>query len=320
MTVILDTRDVDPADRETAIRESMGAICLRMSTRCAPPPEPAQIHARIAVWELGGATVMRHHSSAIEVVRTATDVRRADEERLSVSVLTGGAWRYRQHGADVVSESARPRMVLTDLTAPFHYRRDGDGLTNAFLVDVEQLGLPMELIRAGATRPTASPLYDLVLRHVLGVDRGAEELAGTPAARMVSAGTSELVRALLVTAARDATRSTEVYAETLTARIEDHIHRHLADPELGPESIARAHHISVRHLHNLWRDRGVSVGRWILAERLEAARHELAIQTARPRTIAAVARHWGFTDRSHFSRRFRSAYGVTPQEWRRLAG
>ncbi|MEU5391505.1 helix-turn-helix domain-containing protein [Streptomyces tibetensis] len=31
--------------------------------------------------------------------------------------------------------------------------------------------------------------------------------------------------------------------------------------------------------------------------------------------VAAVARRWGFTSPSHFSRAFRAAYGTTPREW-----
>ena len=34
---------------------------------------------------------------------------------------------------------------------------------------------------------------------------------------------------------------------------------------------------------------------------------------------AMVARNWGFTDPTHFTRRFRSAYGLTPSELRRLS-
>ncbi|MFI9202868.1 AraC family transcriptional regulator [Streptomyces sp. NPDC053048] len=34
--------------------------------------------------------------------------------------------------------------------------------------------------------------------------------------------------------------------------------------------------------------------------------------------VSAVAARCGFTSPSHFTRRFRAAYGVTPREWRRL--
>ncbi|MDX2681609.1 AraC family transcriptional regulator [Streptomyces sp. NY05-11A] len=38
------------------------------------------------------------------------------------------------------------------------------------------------------------------------------------------------------------------------------------------------------------------------------------------RTIAAVAGRWGFLSAAHFSRVFRSAYGLSPREWRDIAG
>ena len=31
-----------------------------------------------------------------------------------------------------------------------------------------------------------------------------------------------------------------------------------------------------------------------------------------------MAAGWGFKDPTHFARRFRAAYGLLPQEWRRL--
>ncbi|MFD4786134.1 AraC family transcriptional regulator [Streptomyces sp. NPDC058459] len=35
-------------------------------------------------------------------------------------------------------------------------------------------------------------------------------------------------------------------------------------------------------------------------------------------TIETVARRWGIVDMSKFSRSFRSAYGMTPRDWRNL--
>ena len=45
----------------------------------------------------------------------------------------------------------------------------------------------------------------------------------------------------------------------------------------------------------------------------------LLLPQRRARTIAMVARRWGFTDRTHSTHRFRSAYGLTPSEWRRVS-
>lgn len=50
------------------------------------------------------------------------------------------------------------------------------------------------------------------------------------------------------------------------------------------------------------------------------AAEELLRRESRHRSIAAIARSWGFRDPSHFARRFLAAYGVTPKEWRRRQG
>jgi AraC-like DNA-binding protein len=48
--------------------------------------------------------------------------------------------------------------------------------------------------------------------------------------------------------------------------------------------------------------------------RLEGARTDLGSPAGRHRTIASVARAWGFSDPSFFSSRFRRRYGVTPRQ------
>ncbi|MEU1367724.1 helix-turn-helix domain-containing protein [Streptomyces sp. NPDC005803] len=102
----------------------------------------------------------------------------------------------------------------------------------------------------------------------------------------------------------------------LVPGILEYIDLHLADTDLSPEVIARAHHISVRYLHKLFESEGRTVGQWIRRRRLEECRRDLTLRARGNRTIAAVAGRWGFTSATHFSRVFRAAYGVSPREWR----
>ncbi|MDX3117764.1 helix-turn-helix domain-containing protein [Streptomyces scabiei] len=104
------------------------------------------------------------------------------------------------------------------------------------------------------------------------------------------------------------------------ARILEYVELHLTEPDLCPEGIARAHHISVRYLHRLFKDEGATVSRWILRRRLEECRRDLIRHGRESRTIAAVAGRWGFLSATHFSRVFRAAYGMSPREWRDAAG
>jgi AraC-like DNA-binding protein len=114
-------------------------------------------------------------------------------------------------------------------------------------------------------------------------------------------------------------RLAETAQRSLPLRIRAFINQHLPDPDLSPESIARAHHISVRYLHKLFEGEGTTVHRWIQVRRLEEARHELGRPGRAAATIASIGHRWGFADPAHFSRSFRAVYGMTPREWRELS-
>jgi len=109
--------------------------------------------------------------------------------------------------------------------------------------------------------------------------------------------------------------------EALRARVLAHAQAqsHLTERDLTPDRIARELHVSVRSLYKVCEQTGLSLREWIIDRRLEGARGELAGPGAGRRTIAAVARSWGFADPSHFARRFRAAYGVSPREVRDAA-
>ena len=105
----------------------------------------------------------------------------------------------------------------------------------------------------------------------------------------------------------------------LRARVVAHIEEHLGDLRLSVTGIARAHGLSVRSLQKLFALTGQTVTETIRHRRLEAIRKELERPGSRTRTIAAVARDFGYFDAPHFSRSFRRAYGLTPREWQQRA-
>jgi AraC-like DNA-binding protein len=113
------------------------------------------------------------------------------------------------------------------------------------------------------------------------------------------------------------TAETAAGARALLARIRAFIAAHLADPDLSPESVARAHHISPRYLHRLFEAEDTTISRYIQHRRLEQCRRELSRRSgANAPTIAAIAHRWGFTDPAHFSRVFRAHYGQSPRALR----
>lgn len=103
-------------------------------------------------------------------------------------------------------------------------------------------------------------------------------------------------------------------------RIGEFIRRRLGDPGLSPATIAAAHQISLRTLHRLFQQQGTTVAARIRRERLERCRADLSDPLMRSRSIHAIAADWGFTRPADFTRSFRAAYGLTPSDFRHIAG
>jgi AraC-like DNA-binding protein len=77
--------------------------------------------------------------------------------------------------------------------------------------------------------------------------------------------------------------------------------------------------MSLRSLHQLFHDEGLTVAGWIRSRRLEGCRRDLADPSLDARPVAAVAARWGFSSAAEFSRAFRAAHGMPPAEYRRFA-
>jgi AraC-like DNA-binding protein len=209
--------------------------------------------------------------------------------------------------------------MLNDLTAPYSFEWAGFGGSRAFQLPHEQLALPIDVIRKASSQLSASPLHDLVHSHLRRLSDSAGELASDPAGAALGTATTELVRALLVSAAGDDRIAAPVMHETLLTRVLAYARLHLTEPTLTPERLARAHNVSVRQLYASCAAGGLSLEQWIIDQRLEAARAHLVSPAGRHRSIAATARSCGFRDPSHFARRFRDAFGLPPSDWRQIA-
>jgi AraC family transcriptional regulator, positive regulator of tynA and feaB len=99
----------------------------------------------------------------------------------------------------------------------------------------------------------------------------------------------------------------------LKAAIEARLH----DPGLKPMTAAAAAGISVRYANALLAQDGPGLEAYIISRRLERCRRALDDPAQARRTIGDIAFNWGFSDLSHFARRFKAQYGCTPSDYRR---
>ncbi|MEW1546937.1 helix-turn-helix domain-containing protein [Streptomyces tsukubensis] len=193
--------------------------------------------------------------------------------------------------------------------------------TKVFLVSRTALGLSEPVLHGLNRSPVTggSRLGALLSPFLSGLADSAAHSEPAVSEALVRDGVN-----LMATAAAEQLRRAEPPScgveLSLLSRILDHVELHLADAGLSPEMIADANHISVRYLHKLFQEQGLTVSRWIQRRRLEECRRELLPRGGSQRTIAAVAGRWGFVSPPHFSRVFRAAYGMSPSEWRETSG
>ncbi len=99
-------------------------------------------------------------------------------------------------------------------------------------------------------------------------------------------------------------------------RVKSEIEKRLCNPNLTPALAAAAGRVSVRYANALLAEEGSSLERYIQQRRLEHCRRALEDPLQSHRMISEIAYAWGFSDHSHFTRRFRDAFGMTPSECR----
>jgi AraC-like DNA-binding protein len=313
VVTLLDTDRLSTADRRPALVAERLQASMVSRVRVVEAASP--VRARLDAWDLSCLRVLRADlSGGFSLAGSPRQARRESAPVLSLAFLESGAGRHGQFGVQRLLSSGD--LTLTDLGSAYENRWIGAVASRALQIPIDQLGLPMDVVRRALPGAHRSPLFELVRTHVEHLTREAERLAREPLAHALASTTIDLTRALLASAAGPGRPAADLLAETLLARVRGYVGQHLTDSDLDAEKIARAHAVSVRQLYRLCSAAEFSLEQWIIQQRLDGARDELRRPASRDRSIAMVARRWGFTDPSYFSRRFRGAYGVTPRNWR----
>jgi AraC-like DNA-binding protein len=99
--------------------------------------------------------------------------------------------------------------------------------------------------------------------------------------------------------------------DSLSQGLRASLHR----PELSPARLAASHQISLRALHYAFATGQTTFMKELIRARLERSA-ELLTEGRVKLTVEEVAKRCGFTDTSHFTRRFRERFGQTPAKFR----
>lgn len=245
-----------------------------------------------------------------EVIRNSGRVARGDGTQVFVAVQASGTAQVEQDGR--YTELAPGDIAFFETVRPYRTRFPERFQLKIFAVPRGLLGQPeaaLGRLTARAIRPV-SGLAALLSPFMTRLADTSGSYTGPVADRLADSA----VGLLAATAAQQLGEDPADLPGTervLLLRVQRFIRWNLADPDLTPALIARAHGISVRYLHRLFEQEGTTVGRWIRGLRLQECRRELTDAA----DMGSVARRWGFSGTPHFGRAFRREYGTSPTDW-----
>lgn len=306
--LVLSTDTVPVGDRLDRWRAALATAPTPMAVT---PRGSAPFTGRITGGRLGHLPVCSLQADAQRVGRSGPG-----DPCVAVLVLTAGTATLVQDGRSAVAGAGD--LLVYDTARP--YTLDFPERFACHIVHLPRRGLDVsdkELRAVTVTAVSGTDGIGAVLGPFLTRLLDPADSYGPAVAARLAAGVEDLFGTLV--AERGPSGGADSGRGELVLRIRDHIDRHLEDPGLTPESVATALHISVRYLHRLFEDEGITVARLVQRRRLEECARELARGGRAAPAVAAVAHRWGFVNPAHFSRAFRRAYGHSPREWRQLS-
>src|SRR5215475_3355159 len=321
MSKVVRTDDVPPADRLDYIREVASAIFVPMEGR---PEEPADYWAELRASGLGAMQAVVMHLMPVTVVRTPALISRADPDLIKLLFVCDS-------GTSVVEQGDRQARLMPAEFAFYDTRRPFAvhcGLGQARPIRLLTFLFPPSLLplsrsrlpQLAATRiPATAGLGDLTARFLLQLGRNVDHYSPAEAARLSTAALEVLATRLAHEMDINDWGTPEARRHALLTTVQAFIQQHLGDAQLTPSGIAAAHHMSLRALHQLFHDAGLTVAVWIRQRRLEQCRRELVDPALAGRPVASIAARWGFSSAADFNRAFRAAHGMPPAEYRRSA-
>jgi AraC-like DNA-binding protein len=319
MTVLLRTQDHPEAERRAFWQD---VVCDSFVPVHVKPLQVGPFRGELRSDRLGALQVSEVSADPSRVDRTPRLISRSDAEYLLVGVVQSGRAAVSQDGREAV---LRPGDIACyDTARPYTLVCRDDFSMLEFM-------LPHRLVHleSGQTDEVTATCFSateglgaLVSPYLTRLARHCGDYAGS--AESLAQTTGDLL-ATLFAERRPPHRSrsgddTREARRTTLLRVRSYIDQNLADPDLSPEQIARAHHVSLRYVQKLFAEEQTTVTAWIRHRRLEGCRRDLASPYASDRTLASIAARWGLLDPAHFSRVFKTSYGLSPSEYRTGAG
>jgi AraC-like DNA-binding protein len=264
---------------------------------------------------LGPVACTQVASSPQRVFRTPSRIARSSEDFILVALGRQGVGAVLQDDREAIIHPGE--FAIYDTTRPYELQFNADFIQTIFQVPRSALHQRI----AGTETLTAIsfarqlPLQRLALDFMAAISGMVDQVDHDTGARL-SDQALDLLAMAMSERLTGSTPQPSTHRSVLLYRLKAHIRARLADPELSLSETAAALGISSRYINNLLADEQTSFQRYVLCQRLELCKRDLAAPAHAHRHVGEIAFAWGFNDLSHFGRAFREQYGLSPRGWR----
>jgi AraC-like DNA-binding protein len=262
---------------------------------------------------LGVATVV---CDPCRIERNGRHIAQDNSDELVVCPQLRGRMLVAQDGRDGCNEEGS--FLLLDMRRPYTQVIEGD--TQAIVAKIPRLALETRLGSVAAltsrTMSPDNPVAALASSFLSALVTRIDGLDDLTAGKLAEQTLDLLALAFSVEMQKGTPTLSSARAMTLL-RLKSVIERRLHDPDLKPATAASETGMSIRYANALLLTEGTSLERYIIRRRLERTRGLLEDPGHGHKAIGEIAFACGFSDLSHFARRFKAEFGVSPSEYRR---
>ena len=311
---LFSTRQFRPSDQFDAWQDSISVIF-----DVAPPDghKPEQGFA---------ATVRAYHLGSLLISEVDFDGQRfvRDRRKTVADGLDHYLVQLYDKGGLIGEASDRGRQLLAgdvqilDLTQSNVTQAAASG-TVAIVVPRDTLdqALPAPGDLHGLVLRGGSVMGGLLRDYMRSLLARADDITMADAPHVAQA-TTDMIVACFQSTTETTERARSSIEKTMLQRIRRHVAASLGSPGLDAEALSAQFRISRTRLYRLFEPLG-GVARYIQEQRLARAYAELGNPAHDHRRVYEIAYALGFTSEAHFSRLFRSTFGLSPSDVRARA-
>jgi AraC family transcriptional regulator, positive regulator of tynA and feaB len=256
-------------------------------------------------------------SAACRVERTQRCLRQDSDDDLVVCIQKAGRKTMHQDGRDAVL--AVNDMAFVDPRRPFSLNIETGHSALAVKVPRRELQARVGDLTCMTARTISCrhPAAALAASFLTMLPEHIDALDGQVAAKIAHQAV-DLLALSVAASAGVGNVALSSRREVARLRLKATIEGSLYDHTLRPANAAAAAGISVRYANALLAEEGTSLERFIVSRRLQHCHRALVDPAQARRKVGDIAYAYGFSDLSHFTRRFKAEFGYLPSECRPL--